>query len=198
MIITLEDLNKAKTERGGFKKRQVQLGQRLTGSKKWLNAMVGLEVTEAEWKRFVSYGGKKRKDKKKPVNKMTVKRDDFWKPEERDIPKLKGKKTRRQKVGYLGKEFYRTKEWLQLRVRVLEKYECKCMMCGQSPKEHGVVIHVDHIKPRSKYPELALEFNNLQLLCEDCNVGKSNKYETDWRPDDVLDIAHLKTIEHLI
>lgn len=54
-------------------------------------------------------------------------------------------------------------------------------MCGRSPKIHGVVIHVDHIKPRSKFPELALDVNNLQILCEDCNVGKLNRFETDYR-----------------
>jgi 5-methylcytosine-specific restriction endonuclease McrA len=58
------------------------------------------------------------------------------------------------------------------------------MLCGRSKRKHGVVIHVDHIKPKSKYPELALEYNNLQLLCEDCNLGKSNKYETDYRPEE--------------
>jgi len=44
-------------------------------------------------------------------------------------------------------------------------------------------MHIDHIKPRSKYPELTFVFENLQVLCEDCNVGKSNLDETDWRPD---------------
>ena len=50
------------------------------------------------------------------------------------------------------------------------------MVCGSTER-----IHVDHIKPRSKYPELELDINNLQVLCEDCNIGKSNIDETDWR-----------------
>ena len=58
------------------------------------------------------------------------------------------------------------------------------MCCGRSRKDHGVVIHVDHIKPRSKYPHLALVFENMQILCEDCNLGKSNVDATDWRPDE--------------
>lgn len=41
---------------------------------------------------------------------------------------------------------------------------------------------MDHIKPRSKYPHLELVFNNLQILCKNCNQGKSNIDETDWRP----------------
>ena len=81
-----------------------------------------------------------------------------------------------------AKDFYFSREWRRLRVKVLERYECKCMMCGRSPHSHGIVIHVDHIKPKSKHPELALNFDNLQLLCEDCNLGKSNKFDTDWRP----------------
>jgi hypothetical protein len=42
-------------------------------------------------------------------------------------------------------------------------------------------LHVDHIKSRSKHPDLALEITNLQVLCADCNIGKSNTDETDWR-----------------
>jgi 5-methylcytosine-specific restriction endonuclease McrA len=42
-------------------------------------------------------------------------------------------------------------------------------------------MHVDHIKPRSKYPALELAEDNLQVLCELCNIGKSNTNETDWR-----------------
>jgi hypothetical protein len=48
-------------------------------------------------------------------------------------------------------------------------------------------MHVDHIKPRSKYPDLELSRQNLQVLCEDCNLGKSNKYEDDWRNSDTSD-----------
>lgn len=54
------------------------------------------------------------------------------------------------------------------------------MCCGATPKD-GVKMHVDHIKPKSKYPELALEFSNMQVLCDPCNMGKSNIYDTDWR-----------------
>lgn len=127
------------------------------------------------------------KKAKKPVNKMTVERDQFWKPEQKDIPKPKIKKAKRKKYKKKAtnyKDFYSSREWRQLRVRVLQKYECKCMMCGRSPKVHGVVLHVDHIKPRSKHPELELDITNLQVLCEDCNLGKSNRYDTDYRPDD--------------
>lgn len=52
-------------------------------------------------------------------------------------------------------------------------------MCCGSRKN----IVVDHIYPISKYPSLSLEFDNLQVLCNDCNQGKSNDDFTDFRPD---------------
>jgi hypothetical protein len=53
------------------------------------------------------------------------------------------------------------------------------MSCGVTAV--SVQIHVDHIKPRSSYPELELDIKNLQVLCRDCNLGKSNTCETDLR-----------------
>ncbi|ARD22892.1 MULTISPECIES: HNH endonuclease [Shewanella] len=76
--------------------------------------------------------------------------------------------------------FYNSKKWNDLKAEAFERYGNKCACCGRSP-EHNVIMHVDHIKPRSKHPELELDINNLQILCEHCNTGKSDKFETDWR-----------------
>ena len=76
--------------------------------------------------------------------------------------------------------FFNSWEWRSLRYTVLKKYGSTCMCCG-AKRSDGVRMHVDHIKPRSRYPELSLKFSNLQVLCEDCNVGKSNKHEDDFR-----------------
>jgi len=206
MKITTELLDQAKTEKGGFTKKQVNTAQKWTGKTKgWKEELLKMQIAPDAWDKFVNMarakdknrGKPKQKKKKKPVNKMTVKHDQFWKPEARDIPKVKDQpisrpkkfKTEKKRKNYeLGsssyKDFYWSKEWRKLRLTILEKYECKCMMCGRSPRDHKVVLHVDHIKPRSKFPEFALTATNLQILCEDCNLGKSNRYETDWRPDD--------------
>jgi predicted transcriptional regulator len=61
-------------------------------------------------------------------------------------------------------EFYRSTAWLTLRYRVIMKYGGCCQACGHRPGP-GTPLHVDHIKPRSKYPELALVIENLQCLC---------------------------------
>jgi hypothetical protein len=77
-------------------------------------------------------------------------------------------------------DFYESREWLDLRYRVLQKSGGSCKLCGCRATSENP-IHVDHIKPRSKHPELALAESNLQILCKSCNLGKSNKDATDWR-----------------
>lgn len=76
--------------------------------------------------------------------------------------------------------FYLSMEWRVLRYKALIHYGRKCMLCNATNKE----LHVDHIKPISHFPELKLDFNNLQILCKDCNLGKSNKDISDFRPEE--------------
>ncbi len=84
----------------------------------------------------------------------------------------------RKRPVYLARGFYDSREWLTLRYRVLLKYGRKCMLCFTVDGE----MHVDHVVPRSKAPELELEESNLQVLCKACNLGKSNLDQTDFRP----------------
>ena len=74
-------------------------------------------------------------------------------------------------------KFYETYEWKRLRYATLKKYERKCMCCGSTEG----VFHVDHIKPLRRYWNLRLDPNNVQVLCADCNRGKGNWDETDFR-----------------
>ena len=61
----------------------------------------------------------------------------------------------------------------RLRFLVNRRDRFTCRACGRSPaNEVGVVLHVDHIDPWSKGGETTLE--NLQTLCEKCNLGKSD------------------------
>lgn len=77
-------------------------------------------------------------------------------------------------------DFYESREWLDLRYRVLQKSGGSCKLCGCRGSAENP-IQVDHIKSRSKHPELALVESNMQVLCRSCNMGKSNKDHTDWR-----------------
>lgn len=76
--------------------------------------------------------------------------------------------------------FLLSREWRVVRMRALERDGAKCACCGRTAR-HGVVMNVDHIKPRGLHPELALDLANLQILCSECNQGKGNKFQTDWR-----------------
>lgn len=84
--------------------------------------------------------------------------------------------------------FCSTAVWKELRYRVLKASSGKCSLCGASASG-GAVLHVDHIKPKSLFPDLALDESNLQVLCADCNIGKSNKDDTDWRASEIEEAA---------
>jgi hypothetical protein len=82
-------------------------------------------------------------------------------------------------------DFLQSFEWRKLRLKIIKKYGATCQCCGASPQT-GAVINVDHIKPRKLFPNLSLDENNLQVLCNDCNHGKGNWDQTDWRPSDAI------------
>lgn len=90
--------------------------------------------------------------------------------------------------------FYSTPEWRELRYLVLKRDGGRCQLCGRSAAD-GSVMNVDHIKPRHKYPHLAMDESNLQVLCATCNAGKGGRDETDWREgisiEKALDIVYL-------
>lgn len=62
---------------------------------------------------------------------------------------------------------------LRLRYKVLKRDNFSCVQCGGSPaKNQAVELHIDHITPWSKGG--VTEINNLQTLCQNCNLGKGN------------------------
>jgi 5-methylcytosine-specific restriction endonuclease McrA len=66
----------------------------------------------------------------------------------------------------------RTIGW-RMRFLVLRRDDFKCRLCGNSPAlKPGLILHVDHIIPWSEGGETVMD--NLQTLCERCNIGKSN------------------------
>jgi len=79
-----------------------------------------------------------------------------------------------------GNQFYRTTRWRNVRQKALRLYGEHCHKCNATP--HNKPLHVDHIKPRSKHPQLSFAMTNLQILCEKCNSKKGNKHITDYRP----------------
>lgn len=82
----------------------------------------------------------------------------------------------------ISEGFFASDAWRKLRYKALQVCGGKCQCCGATQRD-GALLHVDHVKPRFKFPELELELSNLQVLCSDCNVGKGAWDETDWRTD---------------
>lgn len=76
-------------------------------------------------------------------------------------------------------EFYRSRAWQHCRYVALKRAGGRCECCGATPR--STILHCDHIRPRSRFPHLALEPGNVQVLCESCNMGKGQWDMTDWR-----------------
>lgn len=97
------------------------------------------------------------------------------------------------KATYTEREaFYKSWDWRRLRMEVIKKYDRRCMCCGATPEDVAldgtpVRLVVDHIKPLSKHWELRLSPSNLQILCDECNMGKGAWDETDHRSNDERD-----------
>ena len=65
-----------------------------------------------------------------------------------------------------------------LRWQVFQRDNWRCLSCGRT-SEDGIILHIDHIIPRSKGGQDHID--NYQTLCDICNIGKSNKDQTNLR-----------------
>ena len=72
----------------------------------------------------------------------------------------------------------RIKVMPSMRWQVFQRDNWKCVSCGKCADDH-IWLEVDHIIPRSKGGKN--EIGNYQTLCNVCNIGKSNKDNTDIR-----------------
>jgi hypothetical protein len=50
------------------------------------------------------------------------------------------------------------------------------MYC-ESKIEHTGYAHIEHIKPKAKFPELEFEWDNLGFSCQVCNTNKGTQYD---------------------
>ncbi len=105
----------------------------------------------------------------------------------RELEKLKARRNQKSDYRIKSERFLKSDEWKRLRIATLAKFGKKCLGCGRMPP--AVILHVDHIKSRYYYPELALDPDNLQVLCEDCNTGKGAEFEFDFRPGNECELT---------
>lgn len=75
-----------------------------------------------------------------------------------------------------SKEYQRKSMTDSLRYDIMKRDGFRCQLCGASARD-GAKLHVDHIVPVSKGGKTTKD--NLRTLCSHCNLGKSNKYDSN-------------------
>jgi 5-methylcytosine-specific restriction protein A len=72
--------------------------------------------------------------------------------------------------------FYRSREWFRLRHAVEKARGRVCEAC-HAPVPKPQKLHADHIYPRRTHPHLALNPDNIRLLCASCHSRKTAQYD---------------------
>ena len=86
-----------------------------------------------------------------------------------------------------AKRFRASAEWRKLRYTALAANAkrhggtARCELCGRSRRD-GAILHADHIEPLSRNWSRRLDPTNIQIMCDTCNLGKSNRDDADFRP----------------
>jgi 5-methylcytosine-specific restriction endonuclease McrA len=71
--------------------------------------------------------------------------------------------------------------WQKLRKQIFQRYGRRCMRCGCSDADDR--LELDHIKSWKEYRLLRYDPENLQVLCQFCNLWKKRVgNEKDFRP----------------
>lgn len=107
-------------------------------------------------KKFVNYKIKKKKDKALKMLKSGNERI------------LNSKFIKEEVLN--NENFYISRPWKRIVKQALKKHGRRCQKCGKTENDN-TTIHVQHIKPKEDFPELAYEVDNLQVLCLDCSLG---------------------------
>lgn len=61
-------------------------------------------------------------------------------------------------------------QWVRATDILKEHYDKPCPKCDRIM--YKGFASIDHIKPKSKYPELIFEYSNLEVICLTCNNEK--------------------------
>jgi len=77
-----------------------------------------------------------------------------------------------------AEQFYASPEWNAMRMAVVALSDGLCKSCRRRLRHKGDLT-VDHILPRSRFPERALDPANLQVLCRRCNSRKGACHRVD-------------------
>lgn len=76
-------------------------------------------------------------------------------------------------------DFLSNPTWRELRHEIIRRDGRVCQEVGCGLRITGVDLQIDHIKPRSVFPELSLDPSNLRVLCRDCNFRKGARFRPE-------------------
>ena len=78
-------------------------------------------------------------------------------------------------TGIVYKTYQTNKKYLA------QDFDNRCAYCNDPDKYSGGQrsFHIDHFAPRSLFPSLEFDYNNLMYSCPYCNSAKSNKWPSD-------------------
>jgi len=184
-IVTKEWMEKYKSPGGGYVAAQLrQLGEHYPLQSGWLQRCLGKQITEDQ-KSIFEAGAVSKSNARRLARKLKKNLNESFDAKAYIVKKNKKEEVKQKENKFVCSDsFLSTYEWRKIRMQALKKYGPKCMCCGATP-EFGAIMNVDHIKPRKLFPSLALDLNNLQILCNECNHGKGNWDMTDWRKKEV-------------
>jgi hypothetical protein len=153
IIITKDFLEKGKSDRGGWNKKQlIALG--FDGwEKKWYRRSIGMELSEEMANRFLELKN----------HHILQKQENIAKNEEQHKSKTTTKMAD-VKSNISFSEQYNHPNWQRKRLEVMERDEFKCMTCGNKQK----LLHVHHNTYDGKYL-WECRMQSMITLCVDCH-----------------------------
>lgn len=71
--------------------------------------------------------------------------------------------------------------YTSFRPHLKDDFNQRCGYCDDPDTHYGhdIGYHIDHFKPKSKFPNLEIDYNNLVYSCPYCNNSKSDKWQEE-------------------
>lgn len=149
----------------------------------------GYKMTK-EHKRKISEGGKGRVVSPETRLKMSIVakgriKSPEWRKKIGDAQRgrkwTEERKTRLIAEGKIGRKGAEHPSWKGgrknfLRNQAIVRDNYTCQVCSLRDPE---IMQADHIKPRSQFPEMEFELDNLRTICPNCHERKSRKEHVD-------------------
>ena len=67
-----------------------------------------------------------------------------------------------------------------VKLTLMDDFNKKCGYCEK--KYARPILDIEHYRPKSVYPELAIDWNNFLLACRMCNMSKLDEFDENYPP----------------